>query len=76
VKPGKANLWIKSDVKKINIATSHDKDIDGQNVNKIPEDLQWARFVSKEEPKSFELLPTPSDRTLVIKPEAAFYLTN
>lgn len=73
---GEANLWIKRDGKEIYIATSHGKDIDGQNVNNIPEDLQWARFISKEEPKSLELLPATPDRALVVKPEAAFYLTS
>jgi len=76
VKLGETNLWVKRDRNEIYIGTSHDKNIAGQNVNHIPEDLQWTRFVSKEEPKSLELLPAPPDRSLVIKPEASFYLTS
>ena len=73
---GEANLWIKRDGKEIYIATSHDKNIDGQNKSDIPEDLKWARFVIKEEPISIELSPAMPDRPLVVKPEASFYLTS
>jgi len=76
VKLGEVSLWIRRDRNEIYIVTSIDKNIADQKINSIPEDLQWARFFIKEESVSLELSPATPDRTLVIKPEASFYLTN
>ncbi|RMF59393.1 MAG: DUF432 domain-containing protein [Calditrichaeota bacterium] len=74
-KIGEANLWIRRDKNEIYIATSHDKNIAAQNIDHMPEDLEWARFAIKEEIISIELTPAMPDRPLVVKPEASFYLT-
>ncbi|PJB78630.1 MAG: hypothetical protein CO090_06505 [Acidobacteria bacterium CG_4_9_14_3_um_filter_49_7] len=74
-KIGDCCLWIKKEGKEVFIASFYAAQNGKLNSSVIPESASWTRYILKKKVTSIELSPVFPDRSIVVKPEVPFYLT-